>query len=206
MKKAIVMLAAMVLLAAPAGVQADLVQWSTGTAYMEDLGNTFHTGFSIFPPESDIYHQGDKNYDKVTLVAGSGSLNLTLLVPQTVVVNPLTFQIGWTGDMLDSDSKTNVYSLTRDITVNGITKSLVNPMTHEVTYMYDSLLVMDGNPVAFGDIIVTPLGWAAPLKGYNWGVLSQSVSAQFVLVPAPAALLLGALGLGLVGWLKRRMA
>jgi hypothetical protein len=189
------------------------VTWNTAGAYMENLGNTTSDG-------SNIYGQTDTHCDKVTLGAFSGSLNLDLGVPQIVVVNPLTFEIGWTGDMSENDSKMNVYTLTRDITVNGITKHLVQTMTHVVTYFYDSLIINAGSPVAFGDITVTPLGWTTGFFSDSGGVFTQidptwhtisPVSAEFSLapVPEPATIIIWSLlgGLGMVfAWRKRKSA
>jgi len=175
-----------------AGVQADtLVNWSTGAAYVENLGNTCHTAFSIFPAESNRWNLTDTECDKVTLGTGSGSLDLTLGVPQTVVVNSLTFEVGWTGDMLEADTKSNVYYLTRDITINGITKPIVNPITHGVTWDADSLLVQTGDPVAFGNIIVTPLGWAPDtFFADNSGVYTQTSPSSHTISPVYAEFLL----------------
>jgi ABC-type uncharacterized transport system permease subunit len=131
-------------------------------------------------------------------------LDLVLGTPQIVVVNPLSFEIGWTGDMTETETKSNVYTLTRDITVNGITKSLIQTITHGVTYYQDSLMVNAGAPVAFGNIIVTPLGWTATFSGGEglytqtsptWHTISP-VSAEFSLVPEPATMCL--LGLGVL--------
>ena len=206
MRKLVLMIVAgtVAMMLATPGVQATTVNWSTGSAYMEDLGNTYHTGFSIFPPLSDRWNQGDNQFDKVTLGTASGSLNLVFGTPQVVVVNPLTFEAGWTGDMLQEDTKTNEYFLTRDITVNGITKSLVNPITHGVTWAKDTLLVRAGAPVLFGDILVTPLGWTSPLDN-GGGLKNGDVTAQFEVVPEPLTLLaLGSALAGLVGYIRRR--
>jgi hypothetical protein len=193
---AMVMLVALLL--AAAGVQAGTaVDWATGGAFIKNLGNTHHTAFSIFPPESNRWNQEDTECDKVTLDIASGSLDLTTGVPQTVVINPLTFEVGWTGDMLEEDTKTNVYYLSRDITVNGVTKTLVNPVTHGVTWAADSLMVQAGEPVTFGNIVVTPLGWDPDaFFAENYGVFTQTepswhtispVYAEFSLIEAPSA-------------------
>jgi hypothetical protein len=183
-------------------VRADTVNWATGTAYMENLGNTTSDG-------RNEYGQTDTKCDKVTLGASLGSLDLVLGTPQIVVVNPLSFEVGWTGDMGVLEVKNNVYYLTRDLTINGITKSLVNPITHVVTYYQDSLLVEEGAPVAFGNILVTPLGWTTGFftdsadiytqTSPSWHTISP-VSAKFELVPEPATMALLALG----GLLLRR--
>jgi formylglycine-generating enzyme len=174
-----------------AGVQADTyVDWATGTAYMENLGNTTSDG-------RNEYNQTDTQCDKIWLYAGSGSLNLVPGVPQIVLVNPLTFEVGWTGDMTEDETKTNNYNITRDITINGVTKSLVSPITHIVTYYQDSLLFNAGAPVAFGDIIVTPLGWNTDFFTDSAGTYSQTVPnwhtispvyAEFLLIEAPATI------------------
>ncbi|MFA6134519.1 MAG: PEP-CTERM sorting domain-containing protein [Phycisphaerae bacterium] len=213
MKRSMIAVVGLVaVLLAATGVHAGIaVNWSTGGAYMENLGNTCHTAFSIFPADSNRWDQADTQCDKVTLGVASGSLELAVDVPQTVVVNPLSFEIGWTGDMIETDTKSNVYTLTRDITVNGITKSLVQTVTHGVTYYQDSLIVNAGAPVAFGDILVTPLGWTTGFFSDAAGPYTQTspswhtiapVSAEFSLIPEPASMAL--LVLGGTGLLRRR--
>jgi hypothetical protein len=197
MKKLITICAVVGMVLVVGGVaQANTVNWATGGAYMENLSNTAD-------PTSPNYGW-NTNCDKVTLDAASGSLDLVLGTPQIVVVNPLSFEIGWTGDMTETETKSNVYTLTRDITVNGITKSLIQTITHGVTYYQDSLMVNAGAPVAFGNIIVTPLGWTATFSGGEglytqtsptWHTISP-VSAEFSLVPEPATMCL--LGLGVL--------
>jgi hypothetical protein len=192
------MVALVAVLLAAVGAQAGTaVEWATGGAFIKNLGNTHHTAFSIFPPESNRWDQDDTECDKVTLGIASGSLDLTPGVPRTVVINPLTFEVGWTGDMLEEDTKTNVYYLSRDITVNGITKTLINPVTHGVTWAADSLMVQAGEPVTFGNIVVTPLGWDPnAFFAENYGVFTQTspswhtispVYAEFRLIEAPSA-------------------
>jgi len=169
---------------------------------MENLGNTTADG-------RNEYNQAASTCDKVTLSASAGNLSLIMGAPQTVVVNPLSFEIGWTGDMTQSETKSNVYTLTRNITVNGITKPLVQTLTHGVTYNQDSLIVNAGAPVEFGNILVTPLGWTTGFFSDSAGLFTQTsplshtispVSAEFSLapVPEPAFFQMGAL-LGMSG-------
>lgn len=194
MKKRTVACAFISLVALVGSANADMVNWTTGGAQLVQMGNW---GYPQYP------------YDIVTLYASSGSLNLSG-TPVDVLVNPLTFEVGVnsTKSWIDSDV------LTRDITVNGITKSLSlsNPIDVAISSS-DTLHVYEGPAVTFGDIIVTPLGWTAGLVN-GGGTKTSSVYARFELdppaaaavVPVPGAVLLGLLGLSAAGLRLRRFA
>ena len=182
MKQRIMICAAAVLILAAVSAQADMVDWSTGGVVMTKVGNDIGYG----------------EYDIVTLTAASGSLPLALYTPQEVVINTLTFDVGGSS----YDSPYMEYTLTRDMTVNGITKSLSQPMAIQIDWS-DTLYLYDGDPVMFGNVKVTPLGWATGFVN-GGGPMNRDVSAEFVAVPVPAAVLLGMLGLGAAGLKLRK--
>jgi hypothetical protein len=186
MIKRIIFIAVMcAFVAAPA--LADMnVDWATGGAQLIKLGNTGYLN----------------DWDIVTLTPANGSLTLALYTPQVVVVNPLTFEVGINADYGWTDPDV----LIRDITVNGVTKLLllINPMDVVISSS-DTLHVYEGPPVTFGNIIVTPLGWATGLVN-GGGTMYDSVSARFELVPVPAAVLLGMLGFCVAGVKLRKFA
>jgi hypothetical protein len=203
--KNLVMICVVAGLVLAGAAQANIATWSTGSAFVKNMGNTTSDGRNEFG-------QTNTECDKVTLDIASGTLDLVAGTPVVVLVNPLSFQIGWTGDMTEEETKLNVYTLTRDLTVNGVTKSLVQTMTHGVTYYRDSLIVNDGAAVIFGDIKVTPLAWTTGFFTDEGGLYTQTspswhtisaVYAQFEVVPEPMTLGLLAFG-GLM--LRRRMA
>ena len=161
------------------------VNWATGGATKNYIG-------------WDGTYSGD--YDIVTLSASSGGpLTLEYGTPQVVEINPLTFDVG----LNSAGASTNLFTMTQDITVNGVTKSLSSDMRVDIWYS-DTLYVYDSDPVTFGNIIVTPLGWATGLVNGGGPNSTRSLSARFEVVPAPGAILLGSIGIGLVGWLRRR--
>jgi len=186
MKRRVVIFAVAVLILAAGSAQADMVTWETGGVQLTKIGNT---GYPT-------------DYDIVTLIAASGSLNLEYGTPQEVEVNPLTFEVGINASYPWTDPDV----LTRDITVNGVTKllSLSNPMDVVISYS-DTLNVYEGPPVTFGNIIVTPLGWGTGLVN-SGGTVYSSVSARFEVVPVPGAVLLGMLGLSAAGLKLRKFA
>ena len=186
MKRLITICAIVTMILAVSGpAQAGVtVNWATGGDQVIKIGN------DAFP---------DLDYDIVTLIPDSGTiLNLEYGTPQIVEINPLTFEAGPSSYGFPVDS----FIMTRDITING-TQSLSNPMTVQINYS-DTLHVYDGAPIAFGNIIVTPLGWGDTVLVNGGGVEYSSVSAKFELIPAPGAILLGSIGVGIVGWLRRR--
>jgi hypothetical protein len=181
----IICVATTMIMAVSSPAQAGVtVNWATGWAQVIKLGNTG------YPNDWDI----------VTLFPASGTLTLEYGTPVEVVVNPLTFEVGINADYGWTDTDV----VTRDITVNGVTKllSLSNPIDDVISYS-DTLHVYKGPPVTFGNIIVTPLGWTTGLVN-GGGTANGEVLARFELVPAPGAILLGSIGIGLVGWLRRR--
>jgi hypothetical protein len=199
------------------------VSWSTGGAYIQDVGNN-----GLFGPQYAAGGNGTQtDDDKIWLKTASGSLNLALGVPQTALVNPLVFEVGQTGDEGTDESydlKTT-FSMARDMTVNGVTHSLVSPMTHDSGWFSDTLTVHIGSAVEFDvgayAITVTPLGGGTSplgaettLVGYG-GPLDSQVYAEFeatelgglgASVPEPTGIvaLLGIGGMGLVGLALRR--
>ena len=181
-RTAMVTLAAVLLVAAVA--QADTtVNWSTGGAYLEKIGNN-----GLFGPEYPG-NEVQTNCDKVTLAGASGILTLIPEVPQIVAINPLTFEIGQTGAQPDeSYTLTTNFGMMRDITINGVTKLIYSPMTHVVTWYWDSLQVRAGVPVTFGNIIVTPLGWDTAFSG-GVGVYDQTNPSWHTISPVYAEFL-----------------
>lgn len=189
-KKLMVLCAFLSLVALVDNASADMtVTWSTGGVTADRIGWD-----GTFP--------GD--YDIVTLDAASGGpLTLDPYTPVTVAINPLTFEVGLNAQ----NGSTNYFTMTRDITVNGITGSLSNDLSNLMRVdisTSDTLYVYGGSPVRLGDIIVTPLGWTSPLSIYQAGVYHDFVYARLELVPVPAAVLLGLLGLGAAGVKLRR--
>jgi hypothetical protein len=142
MKRVLLTLAICAFVAAPA-FAGMTVNWATGGAQITKVGNT------DFPT---------LDWDIVTLSPLNGSLTLVPGTPVEVEINPLTFEAGPSSYGFPIDS----FIMTRDITVNGVMKSLSNPMTAYISYS-DTLFVYNGDPVTFGNIIVTPLGWVLGL-------------------------------------------
>lgn len=186
------LVASAAVLAAATVASADLVTWNSAGASIFELGNN--------------HINSEPGVDAVILSASGGSFSLSEGSPVVVAINPLIFTIGQTGDQPDeSYSLTTNFSMTRDLTVNGITQSFSSPLTHIVGWYADSLQAQDGAYLDFGNVRVTPLGWASAFAdgggtydqtSPSWHTI-QPLYAEFRIVPAPASLgVLSLLGLG----------
>lgn len=184
-----------VFLAAVGSASADMsFTWSTGGVNMDNLGND-----GSGSPGYDYVHVFGTPDSPMTLVPG---------VPQIVAVNSLVFGVGFTGA---GTAGPHPYSLERDLTIDGVTKTLANPITLVVDQYVDSLYVGEGPSVTFGEVVVTPLGWGTDYLASDGsttpgGVLMAKFELVASVVPAPGAALLGLLGGGLAMWAKRRVA
>jgi hypothetical protein len=124
----------------------------------------------------------------------------------------LTFTVGQTGYEGTNQNYwlETVFDMSVTMTVNGVPNILSIPMTHYSGWFYDELMVNAGVPVAFGDIIVTPLAWTSPDINYGnnpGGNSYDTVYAQVELVPEPTTVLvwclLGLTAAGYGVWRKR---
>lgn len=125
---------------------------------------------------------------------------------------------GGTGDDLDGDARLKIGSLTLYDPDNNVV--WVDPwktLSWDNIYVnqqkgYDMLVRNLGVPGGYSAIYagmrgipIQPGIYTVVFDGYEGGA-ALSDSTQFTVIPAPGALLLGSLGVGLVGWLRKRRA
>jgi hypothetical protein len=149
--------------------------------------------------------------DTLTLNPGSiPSLTLPPNVPVTANTQTLTF---FTGDS-DGTNQLFPFTLTENVTIGGVTDTIIQPGQLLITPAADTLTVFPGPTTAFdlpgqGVVFFTPLG-AGPV---THTIIGQTTTVQlqgtFEAVPEPSTLTLfclGAAGLAAWRWRKHRQA
>jgi hypothetical protein len=193
---ALLLFLALIVCMVPASADPFTFSWFTGDASVDDMGNNYGASDGIY-------------YDTFTLTGMSPStMTLSWAEIQTVAVNSTAFAAGPSCFGSGLGCPNNSGFISRDLTVNGITKQLINPWNIDIESS-DILYVGQGNTVAFdlgsgAFLKVTPL---AATFGPNDGTSIQNgfLEARFS-VPEPSSLLmLGAMLLGLAGSLKLKL-
>ncbi len=170
-------------------------------------------------PHGENGYPGDTvTFDSYT---GTNALNLADGVDTTLKINTLQWTIDFTygGTPEPWPDMLLAFNAVRSMTIDGVGGSVGQDGLLTVGYENDSLALDAGPMVTFYvqgfRVDVTPLA-LEPVFGSNfdgspgWIQPSRNVLARFqvssVPVPAPAAALLGMIGLGIAAWAKRRGA
>ena len=211
MKKAIIMLAAMVLLAAPAfadlvtngsfedGTNPPLSHYRTILAGTPEAGDIW--GWTVTNNNIDWIDDYWQAADGRRSIDMSGWFAAGTIVSQALATAPgqeylLTFYMAgnpWYGYGLDVKTlNVSVDGKSADFTFNIVGHGLLNMGWEKKT------LTVTATGTA------TNLSFTSLMGDSAYGPALDNVSVTAI--PAPAAILLGMLGLGLVGWMKRRIA
>jgi PEP-CTERM motif len=146
--------------------------------------------------------------DYVTLsAAGPTGNTVPSNVPTVVNIQAGTFFVGNSPDVMGNYS----VSLTENITINGVTRSVMISGTDAVTTTSDVLTLNATTPISFGNVLFNTLAYTSPALGVNQSVnftLQGQVTSTPVSVPEPStSLAVGFAALAALGvWARRRRA
>ena len=146
---------------------------------------------------------GTNGLDALIGAAVSSSHNLNGPGSFVALLNPLTFQTGFTGP--GSGGQTYDFNFSQDLTINGVTQTLNMVGQISISQFVDSVHILSSAPLTFNfnTFSVTVNVLPANIDGYGNGDVCDLLKAEFTVttdgnaVPEPATLSL--LGLGLAG-------